>query len=62
MGYFTHFDWGCKDGEHTGWVIIDEESRTQPSWLFPPFVRGHACAIQFTKLAPDEVRAMHGMK
>ena len=23
MGYITHYDWGCENGVHTGWVIIE---------------------------------------
>ena len=61
-GYLTHFDWGCKDDEHTGWAIIDAGSRTEALLAVPPFVRGRARAVQLTKFAPDEVRAMHGIK
>ena len=62
MGYLTHFDWGCKDDDHTGWAIIDAESKKEALMAVPSFVRARARAIQLTKFSAEEVRAMHGMK
>jgi hypothetical protein len=25
-GYLHHFEWGCKDNDHTAWAIIEAES------------------------------------
>ena len=61
-GYITHFDWGCKDGEHTGWAIIEASSKAEAMMAVPPLVRHDAHVVQLTKFTPEEVRAMHGMK
>jgi hypothetical protein len=61
-GYLTHFDWGCKDGDHTGWAIIDATSKAEAMMAVPPFARHVARVVQLTKFSPEEVRAMHGMK
>jgi hypothetical protein len=62
MGYLTHFDWGCKDNEHTGWAIIEAENKAEALMTVPPSVRSRARAVQLAKFAPEEVRAMHAMK
>jgi len=61
-GYLTHFDWGCKDGEHTGWATIEAGNKAEALMVVPPLARGRARVIQISKFAPEEVRAMHEMK
>ncbi len=29
MGYLYHFEWGCPDGVHCAWAIIEAESHAQ---------------------------------
>lgn len=60
VGMITHFDWGCKDGDHTGWVIIEAESRSQALMVVPPLMRDKARAVMLVKFEPEEVRSMHG--
>jgi hypothetical protein len=62
MGYLTHFDWGCKDNDHTGWAIIEAESKEEALMTVPPFVRSRARAVELTKFSPEQVQAMHPMK
>jgi hypothetical protein len=59
IGTITHFDWGCKDGDHTGWVIIEAESKAQALMVVPPLQRPHAQVIKLIKFSPEEVRAFH---
>jgi hypothetical protein len=28
-GFITHYDWGCEDGLHTGWAIVEADSREE---------------------------------
>jgi hypothetical protein len=59
IGYLTHFDWGCKDGVHTGWAILEAEDKSQALLSVPTFLRGQARVIQLTKFHKDKVEAMH---
>jgi len=59
IGYLTHFDWGCKDGVHTGWAIIEAEDKPQVLLSVPTFLRGQAQVVQLKKFQPDKVEAMH---
>ena len=59
MGYITHFDWGCKDGEHCGWAVIEAESPAKALLVVPAFDRHNAKAVRLAKFSPQEVRSMH---
>lgn len=34
-GYLHHFEWGCKDGPHTAWAVIEAESREHARQIVP---------------------------
>lgn len=59
-GYLTHFFWGCKAGDHTGYVIFEAESKEEALMAVPAFVRPKARAIELVRFDPEAVRAMHG--
>jgi hypothetical protein len=49
MGYLHHFDWGCQDGVHSGWAIIEAENEAQARLAVPPIVRKKARVIKLVK-------------
>ncbi len=59
IGYLTHFEWGCKDGVHTGWAILEAESKAQAIMSVPTFLRSEAKVILLTQFDPEKVRRMH---
>jgi hypothetical protein len=59
IGYLTHFDWGCKDGVHTGWATLEAEDKDQAMLSVPTFLRRQAQIVQLTRFDPDKVAAMH---
>jgi hypothetical protein len=59
IGYLTHFDWGCKDGTHTGWAILEAENKAEAMMSVPTFLRKQAEVVQLTKFRPETVEAMH---
>ncbi len=61
VGMITHFDWGCKDGEHTGYGILEADSKAEASLVVPSGQRSQARVVKLNKFTPEEVRAMHGM-
>ena len=58
-GYITHFEWGCMDGEHTGWAILEAENAKQAQMAVPPAQRHSASIIRLTKFSPAEIEKMH---
>ncbi len=58
IGYITHFEWGCKDGEHTGYAIVEADSHTEALLCVPSFGRTHAKAIKLNKFSVEDVKKM----
>ena len=59
IGMITRFDWGCADGDHTGWAIIEAESKSQAMMPVPALLREKAHAVKLVKFSPEDVRSMH---
>jgi hypothetical protein len=60
--FLTHADWGCKDGEHTGWIIVDVDSKEAARIILPPPFRPQAKIValnSFTLEQMDEVLGNH---
>lgn len=54
-GYLNNFDWGCKDGVHTGWAIIEAENAAQALGIVPAMIRDKARAVRLAKFEPSMV-------
>ncbi|MBI5963353.1 MAG: hypothetical protein HY863_07765 [Chloroflexi bacterium] len=48
-GYLHHFEWGCKDNEHTGWAIVEAESLEHAKQIVPWYVRNKARIVRLVK-------------
>ena len=55
MGYLNHFDWGCMDGVHSGWAIIEAEDDAQARLAVPSIVRSKARVIKLCKFSDTSV-------
>jgi hypothetical protein len=55
-GYLHHFEWGCKDNDHTGWAVVEAESFEDARQIVPWYLRDHARIVRLVKfdLATDE--------
>jgi hypothetical protein len=59
QGYLSNFDWGCRAGVHTGWVIIEAESEAQARMAVPPLVRKQARITRLNKFGVGDVASLH---
>ncbi|HSB20405.1 MAG TPA: hypothetical protein VLD85_10390 [Anaeromyxobacteraceae bacterium] len=55
--YLTHADWGCKDGVHAAWIIVEMESKEHARAVLPPADRRGARIVALTTF--DEALAQH---
>ncbi len=53
--FFTHADWGCKDGIHSAWVIADVDSREGAMQQVPPQFRPEARIVALNKFTREEL-------
>jgi hypothetical protein len=61
--FLTHADWGCKDGDHKAWLMVDVDSKDQARAILPPAYRHDAKIVQlnhFTIEEIDELMRYHG--
>jgi len=57
MGYLYHFEWGCPDGVHSGWAIIEAESYDQARLAVPSIVRYKARVVKLCKFTDEFISA-----
>ncbi len=58
-GYLTHFDWGCMDGDHTGWATIEADNKKEALMVVPSKQRPAARVVRLVKFSADESRKIH---
>ncbi|RPH28701.1 hypothetical protein EHM92_09910 [bacterium] len=59
IGYLTHYDWGCKDGVHTGWAILEAEDKAQALMSVPTFLRNQEMVVRLIKFDPAKIALIH---
>lgn len=59
LGTGSHFvsqtEWGCSDGVHKGWIIVDVDSKEEAASLVPPAYRTRATIVRLTKFTIDDI-------
>ncbi len=53
--FMTHADWGCSDGVHKGWIIVDVDSREEARNMLPPAFRADATVVKLNKFTMEEL-------
>jgi hypothetical protein len=55
----ARFDWGCKGGEHVGWVVVEAADEATAKRMLPVTIRNKATACVINKFTPEEVTGWH---
>ena len=55
--YITNADFGCTDGEHFGWVIVEVDDKAQARGIVPPLYRDSARIVQLNRFTLEELDA-----
>lgn len=53
--FFTHADWGCGDGDHKAWVIVDVDSKDEARAIVPPGLRSQAKVVQLNAFTLEQI-------
>lgn len=51
--FLVNADWGCQDGEHKAWMIVDVDNKNQALQIIPPLFRHEAKIIKLVKYTKD---------
>jgi hypothetical protein len=53
--FLTHTDFGCLDGEHKAWTIMDVDSKEAARAILPPEYRSKAKIVKLNKFTLEEI-------
>ncbi len=53
--YLTNADWGCEDGEHKAWLVVDVESKAEALQILPPAFRSQAKIVTLSKFTMKDI-------
>ena len=53
--FLTHAEWGCLDGVHKGWIIMELESKQEARSILPPAYRSQAKIVELNKFTLEEI-------
>jgi hypothetical protein len=53
--FLSRAEWGCKDGEHKAWMIVDVESKEDAGRIVPPAFRTQAKIVQLNTFTMEEI-------
>ena len=52
--FLTHADFGCKDGVHKAWIVVEADSKDDARNTLPPSHRRRATIVQLCKFSFEE--------
>ena len=53
--FLTHADWGCLDGDHKAWIIVDVPTRQDALFIVPPGFRAQAKIVHLTRFTAKDI-------
>ena len=56
--YLTHADWGCEDGVHKAWMIVEAENHEEARWIVPAPMRESAKVVQLGKFTSEQITSI----
>ena len=56
--YLTNAEFGCYDGVHKAWVIVDVDSKEEARGILPPMYRTQANIVCLSRFNLEEVEEM----
>jgi hypothetical protein len=58
--FLTHADWGCRDGEHKAWLVVEVDSRDEALNIIPPIFRAQAKIVQLNAFVLNDIEGLLG--
>jgi replicative superfamily II helicase len=58
--FVTNADFGCLDGEHKAWIVVDSANKEEARAILPPEYRSSAKIIQLNKFDLKEIEKLLG--
>ena len=58
-GVLDKFFYGCKEGDHTGYAIVETKSLSDALAMVPDFLQESACVTRVDRFTPADIKAFH---
>ena len=58
--FLTQADWGCMDGIHSAWMIVEVASKEEARLVVPPPFRSQAKIVGLNKFTLEQIEAIIG--
>lgn len=56
--FLINADWGCLDGEHKAWIIVEVESKEDAQSILPPSLRSEAKIVRLNSFTMEEAEEL----
>jgi len=56
--FLTHADWGCKDGDHRAWIVLEVDNREEARNVIPPVFQAQAKIVQLNAFTLKEIEGL----
>jgi len=56
--YLTNAEWGCGDGVHKSWMIVDVDDKAAAKAIVPPAFRADATIIKLNRFKLERIEAI----
>jgi hypothetical protein len=56
--YLTHAEWGCMDGDHKAWIIVEVDSKEDARRILPPAFRSHARIVGLNMFSMEQIEEL----
>jgi hypothetical protein len=53
--YLTHADYGCEDGVHCAWMIVEVADKDEAKRIVPPAYRSETKVVELSRFSTDEI-------
>ena len=53
--YLTHADWGCGDGVHKAWMVVEVGSKAEAMAIVPPAFRHEATVVRLSRFTMSQI-------
>ena len=58
--FLTHADWGCKDGVHSAWMIVEVANKEEARAIVPPAFRSRARIVALNQWSVEQIDEILG--
>ena len=56
--FLSRADWGCKDGQHKAWIVVEVDDKDEARRILPPAFRTGATIVQLNSFTMEEIKGV----